>query len=158
MKTYETSSVAEQASFVTVTEYVPVVVTVICEPVVPVLHSYVAPGFPACKTTEDVSQSVLSFPKSTIGNGLIVTSTCAVVVQLSLETTTIYVPDVARLMVCVVSSVDHKNSAPVFPASKVTGVPSQTVWFVPKSTIGRGFTATTALSVLIVLQTPVISQ
>ena len=76
--------------------------------VVASFHKYVAPAFPAFNVTEPPHLAV-SAPKLTTGNAFTVTTTASLAVQLFASvTTTLYVPLVLAVNVCVVALFDHK--------------------------------------------------
>ncbi len=94
---------------VTVTEYVPVVLTYIDWDVSDVLHKY-AEATGADRSNESPSHRVSSFPRSTAGSGFTVTTALPVPVQVFRSVTvTVYVSDWVTSIVCVEAKVDQEK-------------------------------------------------
>ena len=101
---------AQPLELVTVTVYVPLVVTVIAEVVAEVDHKYPVPP-EAVSITEPLWQKVVGPPAvmMAVGKGLTFTAIFSVSVQpLELVTVTAYVPLVVADIAEVVAEVDHR--------------------------------------------------
>jgi hypothetical protein len=135
---------------VTVTVYVPLVVTDIAEVVAEVDHKYPVPP-EAVSTTDPPWQKVVGPPAvmTADGNGFTVTDKLSVSAQpVELVTVTIYVPLVVTVIAEVMAEVDHKY--PVPPEAVSTTYPPWQKVVDPLAAMtadGNGFTITAALSV-----------
>jgi MFS-type transporter involved in bile tolerance (Atg22 family) len=108
--TTELSVSAQPLELVTVTVYVPLVVTDIAEVVAEVDHKYSVPP-EAVKTTDPPWQKVVGPPavKTAVGSGMAFTAIFSVSAQpLELVTVTVYVPLVVADIAEVVAEVDHR--------------------------------------------------